>query len=105
MRFLLTTMGQPRADEALQMEMGKFIQELTEAGALIATGGMELGGTLIKSVGGEITVMDGPFAEAKEMAGGFALIDVGSREEALELSRRFFAIIGDGEGRMQLIYG
>ncbi|MFD1933193.1 YciI family protein [Nonomuraea mangrovi] len=104
MRFLLTSVSEQRADETLQIEMGKFIQELTQAGVLLATGGMELGGSVLKSVGGELTVTDGPFAEAKEMAGGFALIDVGSRQEALELSRRFFKIIGDGEGRMQQIY-
>ncbi|MFI6500596.1 YciI family protein [Nonomuraea typhae] len=105
MRFLMTSVGMANSDETLQIEMGKFVEELTRAGLLIATGGMELGGSVIKSVGGEITVTDGPFAEAKEMAGGFALIEVGSREEALELSRRFFAIIGDGEGRIQQIYG
>lgn len=104
MRFLLTSVGEQKADETLQIEMGKFIQELTQAGVLLATGGMELGGSVLKSVGGELTVTDGPFAEAKEMAGGFALIEVGSKEEALELSRRFFKIIGDGEGRIQQIY-
>ncbi|MFI6598852.1 YciI family protein [Nonomuraea sp. NPDC050536] len=105
MRFLLTSVSEKRTDEALHIEMGKFIQELTQAGVLIATGGMELGGSVLKSAGGEFSVIDGPFAEAKEMAGGFALIEVGSKEEALELSRRFFAVIGDGEGRMQQIYG
>ncbi|MFE3451965.1 YciI family protein [Nonomuraea sp. NPDC059194] len=104
MRFLLTSVSEQKADEALQIEMGAFIQELTQAGVLLATGGMELGGSVLKSVGGQLTVTDGPFAEAKEMAGGFALIEVGSKEEALELSRRFFEIIGDGEGRMQQIY-
>ncbi|MGW7483730.1 YciI family protein [Nonomuraea muscovyensis] len=104
MRFLLTSVGEQKADETLQIEMGEFIQELTQAGVLLATGGMELGGSVLKSVGGELTVTDGPFAEAKELAGGFALIEVGSKEEALELSRRFFKIIGDGEGRIQQIY-
>ncbi|WP_433249120.1 YciI family protein [Streptosporangium sp. CA-135522] len=104
MRFLLTGVGEQKSDETLQIEMGKFIQELTQAVSLLAVGGMELGGTVLTSVGGELTVTDGPFAEAKEMAGGFALIEVGSKEEALEVSRRFFKIIGDGEGRIQQIY-
>lgn len=47
---------------------------------------------------------DGPFAEAEGMAGGSALIEVGSGEEALELSRRSFKIAGDAVGWMQQIY-
>ncbi|MGN9843093.1 YciI family protein [Nonomuraea sp. H19] len=105
MRFLMTSVGEKTADETLHIEMGKFIEELSKAGVLLATGGMELGGSVIKAVGGEITVIDGPFAEAKEQAGGFALIEVRSREEAMELARRFFKIISDGEGRIQQIYG
>ncbi|MFC5825300.1 YciI family protein [Nonomuraea insulae] len=106
MRFLMTSVSDNNTpDETLQIEMGKFIEELTSAGVVLATGGMELGGTVIKSAGGEITLTDGPFAEAKEMAGGFALIEVRSHEEAIEVARRFFKIIGDGEGRMQQIYG
>lgn len=106
MRFLMTSVSDNNTpDETLQIEMGKFIEELTSAGVVLATGGMELGGTVINSAGGEITLTDGPFAEAKEMAGGFALIEVRSHEEAIEVARRFFKIIGDGEGRMQQIYG
>ncbi|WP_405013863.1 YciI family protein [Kitasatospora sp. NBC_01539] len=105
MRFLLTSISEGKADEALYTEMGRFIGELTAAGVLLATGGMEVEGSLITSKGGEITVVDGPFTEAKEVVGGFALIEVRSREEALELSRRFFRIVGDGEGRMQQIFG
>ncbi|MFI6322820.1 YciI family protein [Nonomuraea sp. NPDC050556] len=105
MRFLMTSVGEMRADEALYLEMGNFIEELTKAGSLVATGGMEVGGTVFRASGGELTVMDGPFAEAKELAGGFALVEVASKEEAMELARRFFKIIGEGEGRMQQIYG
>ncbi|GJF28812.1 hypothetical protein KNE206_15120 [Kitasatospora sp. NE20-6] len=105
MRFLLTSISEGKADEALYAEMGRFIEELTAAGVLLATGGMEVEGSLITSKGGEITVVDGPFTEAREVAGGFALIEVRSREEALELSRRFFRIVGDAEGRMQQIFG
>ncbi|GGT46414.1 YciI family protein [Nonomuraea spiralis] len=104
MRFLLTNANEPRDDETLHVEMGRFIQELTEAGVLLASGGMELGGTMVRSTGGELTVTDGPYAEAKELAGGFALVEVASREEALEISRRFFAITGDGECHMRQIY-
>lgn len=104
MRFLMTSTSEQPADEALHIEMGKFIDELVRSGVLLATGGMEVGGTLIRSSGGEITVIDGPFAEAKEATGGFALIEVRSREEALEISRQLFRIIGAGEVRMRQIF-
>ena len=59
--------------------MGKFIEEMTQAGVLLATGGLEPGGTRITSSGGKITVTDGPFTEAKEAIVGFALIEARSR--------------------------
>jgi hypothetical protein len=57
------------------------------------------------SSGGEITVTDGPFAEAKEAVGGFALVEVRSKEEAIEIGRRFLRIVGDGESVMQQVFG
>ena len=106
MRFLM--MQQPSdtpPDAKLFAEMGAFIEELTAAGVLLATGGLEPGGILMSSVGDEITVTDGPFAEAKEAAAGFALIEVGSREEAIELGRRFRKIVGDGSSTIQQVFG
>jgi hypothetical protein len=92
-------------DEALFTEMGKFIQEMTAAGILLATGGLEPYGTRIQSRGGEITVVDGPFTEAKEAAAGFALVEVDSKEQAIELGRRFRAIVGDGTSVIQQVFG
>ncbi|WP_052849603.1 YciI family protein [Streptomyces avicenniae] len=105
MRFLLTHKSEQAPDESLFAEMGAFIEELTASGTLLATGGMEPGGSLISFSGGELTVTDGPFTEAKEAAGGFALIDVPSRDAAIELARRFFALIGEGEGRIRQVHG
>jgi hypothetical protein len=48
---------------------------------------------------------DGPFTEAKEAIISFALIDVRSKEEALELARRFWKIAGNGEGDIRQVYG
>jgi hypothetical protein len=110
MRYLLMTKddgssaGNP-PDERLMVEMGQFIEEMTKAGVLLATGGLEPNGIRIKSSGGEVTVTDGPFAEAKEAVVGFALIEVRSREEAIELSKRFWAIVGDGEGEIKQVFG
>ncbi|MDP9863589.1 MULTISPECIES: YciI family protein [Streptosporangium] len=106
MRYLMTTKPTDAApNENLYMEMGKFIEELTAAGVLLATGGLEPGGVRVTSFGEEITVMDGPFAEAKEAVAGFALVEVRSKEEAIELTRRFRKIVGDGESVIQQVFG
>ena len=48
---------------------------------------------------------DGPFTEAKEAVAGFALVDVRSKEEAVELGRRFRQIVGDGTSVIQQVFG
>jgi hypothetical protein len=106
MRFLMTMNGGgPAADERLHAEMGRYIEDLTTAGVLLATGGLAMEGTHASATGGRVTFTDGPYAEAKETIVSFALIDVRSREEAVELSRRFWAIIGEGEGDIRQVYG
>ncbi|WP_231329887.1 YciI family protein [Actinomadura graeca] len=92
-------------DENLQAEMGAFIAEMSRSGVLLATGGLEPHGTRITSFGGKVTVTDGPFTEAKESVVGFALVEVRTREEAIELSRRFWRIVGDGEGVIKQVFG
>jgi hypothetical protein len=106
MRYLMTSMATDQApDEQLFAEMGTFIEEMTAAGVLLATGGLEPGGVRITSAGDDITVTDGPFAEAKEAVAGFALVEVGSKEEAIELGRRFRRIVGDGVSVIQQVFG
>jgi hypothetical protein len=106
MRFLMTTNGGGTPpDETMFAEMGKFIEEMAKAGVLLATGGLDPKGTHITSSGGKITVTDGPFTEAKELIVSFALIDVRSKEEAIELSKRFWKIAGDGEGDIRQVFG
>jgi len=105
MRFLMTTNGGGSPpDERLFAEMGRFVEELTRAGVLLATGGLDRG-THVTSSGGNITLTDGPFAESKEVIVSFALVEVRSKEEALELSRRFWKIVGDGEGDIRQVFG
>jgi hypothetical protein len=106
MRYLLISKASDTVpDEGVYAEMGKFIEELTAAGVLLATGGLEAGGVRVTSSGDEITVTDGPFTEAKEAAAGFALVEVRSKEEAIELTRRFRKIVGDGESVIQQVFG
>ncbi|WP_245651564.1 YciI family protein [Streptosporangium amethystogenes] len=52
-----------------------------------------------------MTVTDGPFTEAKEAVVNFTLIEVRSKEEAVEISRRFWKIISEGEGTIQQVFG
>lgn len=106
MRFLMLThpSEDARTDEGLYVEMAAFVEELTAAGVLVATGGLEPGGIRVASRGDEITVTDGPFTESKEAVAGFALVDVATREEALELARRFRRIVGDGESTVRQVF-
>jgi hypothetical protein len=82
-----------------QARMMKFMEESTRSGVLITTGGFCPGtdGVRVRSTKGKFAVTDGPFTEAKEVIGGFALLECKSREEAIEMSRRFLAVAGDGE--------
>jgi hypothetical protein len=106
MRFLMTMNGGgPPADQELYAAMGQFIDELSRTGALVATGGLAPAGTHISASKGRITLTDGPYAEAKETIVSFAVIDVGSKEEMLALTRRFWAIVKDGEGDIRQVYG
>ena len=106
MRYLMTTKASDTApDQKLFAEMAKFVEELTAGGVLLATGGLDTNGFRMVSRGDEITVTDGPFTEAKEAVAGFALIEVRSEEEALELARRFRRIVGDGESVIQQVFG
>ena len=105
MRFLMTTTAGDPPDETMMAEMGRFVEELSRAGVLLSTGGLDPVGTRISSRDGKVTVTDGPFAEAKEAIISFALVDVRSKEEAVGLSKRFWQIAGNGEGAIQQVYG
>jgi hypothetical protein len=104
-RYLMTTFGDGSTpDEQQFAEMDKFMAELSASGVLLAAGGLAPEGVHVTSLGSEFTVTDGPFTEAKEVAGGFALVEVNSREEAVELARRAAAIGGDGTTIIQQVF-
>jgi len=87
--------------------MGKYNEELTKAGVLLALDGLQspTKGARVSFSGGKASVTDGPFAEAKEAVISFALLDVRSRDEAIELSKRFWRITRNGAGYIQQVYG
>jgi hypothetical protein len=74
----------------LVTEMGKLNDEMVKAGVLLAADGLQASskGVRINFSGGRRTVTDGPFAEAKELVAGYSVIQVGSKEEAVEWASR-----------------
>lgn len=85
--------------------MGKLIEEGFKAGWLVATEGClpSALGARVRSSNGKITVTDGPFTEAKEVVGGFAIIRANSKEEVIQLTKDFLAVVGDGECELRQI--
>jgi hypothetical protein len=78
-------------EEKLIADMADYHEELQKAGVLLDASGLQPSskGWRIKYSGGKRNVIDGPFAETKELIAGYTIIQVKSREEALEWSRRF----------------
>jgi len=92
-------------DEKLIAAMGKYNEELAKAGVLLDLSGLQPSskGARIKFSGGKRTVVDGPFTEAKELIAGYWLIQVKSKEEAIEWAKRVPAPHGEGqEGEIEL---
>jgi hypothetical protein len=77
----------------------RMMGEMTKAGVLLAAEGVlpSSAGALVRTSGGSRTVTDGPFTEAKEVIGGFVVLQVRSKEEAVEWAGRFAEVIGDVE--------
>lgn len=111
MRFLGYTMGDdstpmPPPSPEFMAEMNAFVEEATKAGVLVATGGVGpiAEATKVVCSNGEFTILDGPFAEAKELVGGWALMEVRDKDEAIEWTKRFLAIVGNGESTLRQVY-
>ena len=109
MRFLGYTLAneselptEPPSPELFET-MGKFVEEATKAGVIVATGGIAptSEGAKLTLKDGEFTVVDGPFAEAKEIVGGWAIMECRDLDEAIEWSKRFLSVLGEGEVRVR----
>ncbi len=86
--------------------MGKLIEESMKSGVLLMTGGLmpiAQGGAHVRRSGDDIAVIDGPFAETKELVGGFAILQANSKGELIEMVRNFLEIAGDGETEVHQI--
>lgn len=89
--------------EELLTEMGKYNEELVKAGVLLAAEGLQRSsrGARVMFSGGKRTVIDGPFSETKELIAGFWLIQVKSKEEAIEWVKRCPNSL-DGEAEIEI---
>jgi hypothetical protein len=83
------TQGVPNDPKAFE-EMGRYNEELAKAGVLLALDGLQptAKGARVSVKNGKKQIVDGPFTEAKEIVGGYWMIQVSSREEALEWASR-----------------
>lgn len=83
--------------EKLMADMGKLMEEMTAKGTLVETAGLRptSEGVRLRNNHGKISRTDGPFAESKEVIGGYAILRAGSMAEALELTKRFLEVHGD----------
>ncbi len=109
MRFLsiyktVETNTPPTAEE--MATMGKLVEQGFREGWLVATEGClpSALGARVRRANGKITATDGPFTETKELVGGFAILKANSREEAVELTKRFLSLDGDGECEIRQLY-
>jgi hypothetical protein len=97
--------GDPPSPELMQ-RMGTFMEEITKAGVLIASDGLQPSSTgkRVRVADGKVTVTDGPFTESKELVASYALFQVKSMAEAVEWTTRFLRALGQGECEVRPLY-
>lgn len=97
MRFMMMVKSSEKSGpppQALMDAIAKLSEEATSAGTMVGSGGLApmAAGAIVRVAGGKISVIDGPFAEAKEVLGGYAQFELGSKEEAVEAARSFMEL-------------
>ena len=106
MRFMLIVKGNKDSEagvlptEKELAEMGKFNEEMVKAGVMLAGDGLQASskGARVQFTKGKPTVVDGPFAEAKELVAGYCIVQTATKAEAVEFGRRMLQIHIDGTG-------
>lgn len=96
--------GPPTGEE--MERMGRLVEEGMKAGYLLSVEGClpSATGARVRLNSGKVTVTDGPFTEAKEVVGGFAILQADSKERAIEMAREFLQVAGDGECELRQLY-
>ena len=110
MRFMLLVKSNKQTeagvlpDEKLLADMGKFNEALSKAGVLLAGEGLQPSskGARVKFSGGRRTVVDGPFAETRELIAGFWMLELRSKQEAIDWMMRCPCPGADGEGEVEI---
>ncbi|WP_321915580.1 MULTISPECIES: YciI family protein [unclassified Paraburkholderia] len=100
----LTEAGEPPDDVEIFAEMARYHEELAKAGVLLDASGLQPSsrGFRVHYTNGKPTIVDGPFAETKELIAGYTLIQVRSRDEAIEWARRFPSPFGRAECEVEV---
>ena len=109
MKFLMTYVPSPDAPPPTAESMARIVaytEENVKKGIVLMTGGLvrPSRGIQVKCEAGKTRVIDGPFAETKELIDGFALIEAASKEEAIRIAGEFMAIAGDGSGEILQVF-
>jgi hypothetical protein len=110
MRFMVMVMATKESEAGVLPKpeafaaMQKYNAELAKAGVLLAAEGLVASskGARVKFSGDERTVIDGPFAETKELLAGFSIIQVKSKEEAIEWVKRAPNVFPNGEAEVEI---
>lgn len=110
MRFMILRLADKDTEaavmpsEELLTAMGKYMEDLAKAGVLLGGEGLHPSsrGARVEFKHGKPTVIDGPFAEAKELIAGYTMLQVKSEEEALEWVKRWPALDADGNVRLEI---
>ena len=113
MRFLMLYQDDPSVlkrapDPAHFAKMSKYVEDSFKSGVLVSTGGIHGGSAGIRvrnAGGGEFLVTDGPYAEAKELVGGYAICELPSREAAIAEAKQFLALMGSGVSEIHQLDG
>ena len=119
MRFMMMVKGDkdyeaglPSVPELIEA-IGKLSEEMTRSGVMVDNGGLmpSAAGARVRASQGKVSVTDGPFTETKELIGGYAIVEAGSRDEAIELGKQFMALhvrvlgdVYDGECEVRQMY-
>jgi hypothetical protein len=109
MRFLsiykTTETGRPPTPEGMAA-MGKLVEEGFKSGELLATEGClpSVTGARVRITNGKLAVTDGPFTESKELVAGFAILQANSKEEAIEITKKFLKVAGAGECELRQVF-
>lgn len=108
MRFMLLVKADRNTEagalpsEELIAAMGRYNEEMVDAGVMLSGDGLQPSskGARVKFAGGKPKVIDGPFTETKELIAGFSIIEVKSREEAIDWVKRW--PVEDGGGNVEI---